>query len=185
MKFLYLLTLTFFTIGSVLAQSEEPPVKRYMGSVELGYLSGNNKQHDVDYYVAAPTVKVFNGYRLHRLLAVGASTGFDFYDNLLIIPLAVGLRGEVLDTRISPVYSIDAGYGGSLLSDEEGSVKRKGGWMFNPALGFRVRTGNSTAYTFAAGYKTQKAKIESSWGSTLTEQNITFKRLSLQMGFMF
>jgi hypothetical protein len=185
MKFLYLFTLTFFTFGSALAQSEEPPVKRYMGSVELGFLSGNNRQHDIDHYVAAPTVKFFNGYRLHRLLAVGASTGFDLYDNLLIIPLALGLRGEVLNTRISPMYSIDAGYGGSFLSDENGSMKRRGGWMFNPSLGFRVRTGNSTAYTFAAGYKTQKAEIKNAWGSTLTEQNITFKRLSLQMGFMF
>lgn len=185
MKFLYLLTLAFFTSGLALAQSEEQPVKRYMGSVELGILSGNNKQQDFNNYVAAPTVKIYNGYRLHRLLAIGASTGFDFYDNLLIIPLAIGLRGEVLNARVSPIYSIDAGHGFSFLSDENGTVKRRGGWMFNPSLGFRVRTGNSTAYTFAAGYKTQKAEIESFWGRTLTEQKITFKRLSLQMGFMF
>lgn len=185
MKFLYLLTLSLFTSVLALAQSEEQPVKRYMGSVEFGYLSGNNKERDIDYFVAAPTVKIYNGYRLHRLLAIGASTGFDLYDNLLIIPLAIGLRGEVLNTRISPVYSIDAGYGGSFLSDENGSMKRRGGWMFSPSLGFRVSTGNSTAYTFAAGYKTQKAEIENAWGSTLTEQKITFKRLSLQMGFMF
>ncbi|MBF8962608.1 hypothetical protein I0P70_05060 [Pontibacter sp. FD36] len=185
MKFLYLLTLSLFISGLALAQSEEQPLKRYMGAVELGYLYGDNKQHDVNNFVAAPTVEIFNGYRLHRLLAVGATTGFDFYDNLLITPFALGVRGEALDTRISPVYSIDVGYGSAFLSHESGDDSKKGGWMFNPALGFRVRTGNSTAYTFAAGYKTQKAETVSSWGNSFTEQKITFKRLSVQLGFMF
>ncbi|EJF11425.1 MULTISPECIES: hypothetical protein [Pontibacter] len=185
MRYLYLLTLLFFSSGLAQAQSDEQPVKRYMGTVELGYLYGNNKQHDVDNFVAAPTVTLFNGIRLHRLLAIGATTGFDFYNNLLITPFALGIRGEMLNTRISPIYSIDAGYGSSFLSHESDNEKKEGGWMFNPALGFRVRSGNSTAYTFAAGYKTQKAETVSSWGHSFTEQKITFKRLSVQLGFMF
>lgn len=185
MKFLYLLTLFLFTSGLTMAQSEEQPVKHYRGTVEIGYLYGNNKQGDIDNFVAAPSVKIFNGFRLHRLLAVGATTGFDFYNNLLITPFAVGFRGEVFDTRISPIYSIDAGYGSAFLSHESDNEKKKGGWMFNPALGFRVRSGHSTAYTFAAGYKTQKAGTVYTWGSNMTDQKINFKRVSVQLGFMF
>lgn len=185
MKFLYLLTLFLFTSGLTMAQSEEQPVKRYLGTVEIGYLYGNNKQGDIDNFVAAPSVKIFNGFRLHRLLAVGATTGFDFYNNLLITPFAVGVRGEIFDTRISPIYSIDAGYGSALLSHESDNEKKKGGWMFNPALGFRVRSGHSTAYTFAAGYKTQKAETLYTWGGNESEQKINFKRVSVQLGFMF
>ena len=185
MKHLYLLTLFLFTSGLALAQTEEQPIKRYMGAVDLGYLYGNNKDRDTKNYVAAPTVEIFNGFRLHRLLAIGVTTGFDFYNNLQIMPFALGVRGEILNSRISPIYSIDAGYGSAFLSHESENEKKKGGWMFNPALGFRVRSGNSSAYTFAAGYKTQQAETVSSWGSTVTEQKINFKRLSLQLGFMF
>lgn len=168
-----------------MAQTVEQPVKRYMGTVELGYLYGNNKQGDLDNFVAAPSVEIFNGVRLHRLLAVGATTGFDFYNNLLITPFALGIRGEVFNTRISPIYSIDAGYGSAFLSHESDNEKKKGGWMFNPALGFRVRSGNGTAYTFATGYKTQEAETSTFWGSSMTDQKITYKRVSVQLGFMF
>lgn len=185
MKLLYLLTLFLFTPGITMAQSEEQPLKRYMGTVELGYLYGNNKQNDIDNFVAAPSVEIFNGFRLHRLLTIGATTGFDFYSNLLITPFALGIRGEAFNSRISPIYSIDAGYGSSFLSHEADMEEKKGGWMFNPALGIRVRSGHSTAYTFAAGYKTQEAETSTFWGRGMTDQKITYKRLSLQLGFMF
>lgn len=166
--------------------SEAPDTpKRYVGIAEIGYLYGATHNSGFSYSIASPTVQLFNGYRFHRLLAVGGTVGFDFYDNVLVTPLALGLRGELFNSRISPVYGLDVGYGSTFLSDEGSERKIDGGFMFSPSAGIRVRTGNSTAFTFGVGYKSQRVKTDTSWWGNRTEQKINYKRLSLRMGFMF
>jgi hypothetical protein len=187
-KILLLLPFLLLQFTWCAAQSAEPtgtgsvPDKKWLGTVEIGYLYGNSKRFDQDHSTVYPTVQVFYGYRFNRLLAIGATTGADFYDNTLVTPLALGIRGEVFATRVSPIYSLDAGYGSAALGDGDAS---KGGWMYNPALGMRVNTGNGTAFTFGAGYKVQRVQREISSWNTMIDQKITFKRLSLRAGFMF
>lgn len=203
MKYLYTLFLLFITIttitssaqaqtGSVAEVSSQSPsatISRYMGAVEWGFLYGKieNPWNNPPTYVASPSVLFFNGYRAHRLFVIGATLGFDFYDNILITPIALGIRGEVLNTRVSPFYSIDAGYGTAFLSSKSHGRDLDGGWLFNPALGLRVNTGNKTAYTIGIGYKTQRVDTEtiSGWWASQITQRITYNRLSLRMGFMF
>lgn len=156
-----------------------------MGMVEIGYLYGKTYNMSISSSVAAPTVQLFNGYRLHRLLAIGGTLGFDFYDNVLVTPIALGIRGEILDRKVSPVYGLDVGYGSTSLSDESSQQRHDGGWMFSPSAGIRVNSGNSTAFTFGAGYKTQRVRSDINQWGTRTEQKINYKRLSLRMGFMF
>ena len=160
-----------------------------MGQVEIGYLYGkvHNANQNTDISAASPTVQLFNGYRLSRGFSVGATVGFDFYDNILVTPLALGIRGEVLDARVSPTYSLDTGYGSTFMSDESNEQEFKGGWLFNPAIGLRVRTGDQgSAFAFNLGYKTQRVTSHTNWWSTTSvEQKITYKRLSLRMGFLF
>lgn len=186
---LLLYLLTALGCHAQTAQDAAPAAdKRYMGQVEIGYLYGkvhyDNQNSDLS--AASPTVQVFNGYRLSRGFVVGATVGFDFYDNILVTPLALGIRGEVLDARVSPTYSLDAGYGATFLSDEGEEQKLKGGWLFNPAIGLRVRTGDSgSAFAFNIGYKTQRITSENNWWNNHIEQKINYKRLSLRMGFIF
>lgn len=196
-KKLALLTLSLYLAiaGLCTAQVQEkyltvattPPdvPNRYMGMVEIGFLYGKTGNTDFSSSVASPTVQLFNGYRFQRLLALGGTVGFDFYNNVLVTPIALGIRGELLENRVSPVYGLDVGYGAVLLSDESNEQKHDGGWMFSPSAGIRVNTGNSTAYTFGIGYKTQRARTENNWWGTRTEQKINYKRLSLRMGFLF
>ncbi|MHC2993778.1 hypothetical protein OB13_20160 [Pontibacter sp. HJ8] len=187
-KILLLLPFLLLPYTWCAAQAAEPtgtgsvPDKKWLGAVDIGYLYGNARRSDQLYSSAYPTVQVFYGYRPNRLLAIGATTGADFYDNTLVVPVALGIRGEVFKTRISPTYSLDAGYGSAALSDGDTS---KGGWMYHPALGMRVNTGNGTAFTFGAGYKVQRVQRETSSWNTLIDQKITYKRLSLRAGFMF
>ena len=192
-----LLTLFFYLAiaGFTTAQSQENTLglettlpdapKRFMGLVEIGYLYGKSGSMDFSSSVASPTVQLFSGYRFHRMLVVGGTVGFDFYNNVLITPIALGLRGEVLNSRISPVYGLDLGYGATFLSDEGNQQDIDGGWMFSPSAGISVDTGNSTAFTFGVGYKAQRARTETSWWGGSTVQNLNYKRLSLRMGFMF
>lgn len=156
--------------------------------VEIGFLYGEKKEGEFKTSTAAPTVQMFNGYRIGRLLAVGATVGIDIYEHMIVTPLAMGIRGELLNSRVSPFYSFDAGYAPVFLSyDNHSSVeqKNKGGWMLNPALGLRVKTGNDTAFTFGVGYKTQKTETETAWIHARQVQKIHYKRMTMRMGFMF
>lgn len=190
---LYLLLLSLLPATLCQAQTEQAPApaanQGYVGMVELGYLYGkvHYANQNTDISAASPTVQFYNGYRLSRGFMVGATVGFDFYDNILVTPLALGIRGEVLDARVSPSYSLDTGYGFTFMSDESDEQEFTGGWMFNPAIGLRVRTGDDgSAFAFHIGYKTQRVTSNTSWwNSTSVEQEINYKRLSLRMGFMF
>ncbi|WP_162053452.1 hypothetical protein [Pontibacter pamirensis] len=172
-------------IALAVATTSPDAPKRYIGMVEFGFLYGKTGDTNFSSSLASPTVQLFNGYRFHRLLAVGGTVGFDFYDNVLVTPMALGIRGELLKGRVSPVYGIDVGYGTTFLSDESNEQKKDGGWMFSPSAGIRVNTGNSTAYTFGLGYKTQRVKTDTNWWGGSRQDKINYKRLSVRMGFIF
>ncbi len=185
--FLFLILSTFKSQAQTGALAAPSSPGRYIGMAELGYLYGksNNTNASFNAYRATPTVQMFNGYRLSRFLALGATFGFDFYDNVLITPVAFGIRGEICKARVSPFYSLDMGYGSASLSNKSDQYSSKGGWLFNPALGLRVHAGDRTAFTFGLGYKTQRVKTNLSWWGGMTAQKINYKRLAVRMGFIF
>ncbi|WP_207430637.1 hypothetical protein [Sabulibacter ruber] len=170
----------------VITSSSQASPKRYLGMVELGYLYQDNKNNIPNTADSSPTLVVFNGYQFHRLVAVGLTIGSDFYNNLLVTPVALGLRGTLLNTRVSPYYSLDAGYGSTFLSNESDQLENEGGWMLNPALGLRVQSGNNTALAFSLGYKVQRAQTTNSpWSGTTITDEVSFKRVSVRLGFQF
>ncbi|MCC9136805.1 autotransporter outer membrane beta-barrel domain-containing protein [Pontibacter silvestris] len=186
-----LLLFSLLLVGTTMAQDmpTPEPKKGYAGMVEIGYLYGKIKRTDygvsTNSSVASPSVQFFNGYRFHRLFTLGGTLGFDSYDNILATPVALGIRGEMFKTRVSPTYSLDTGYGFTFISEEESLLETKGGWMFNPSLGLRASTGNSSAFTFQVGYKSQRVTTESVSWDVRREQKIHYKRLSLRIGFIF
>lgn len=189
MKKLYFLTLILLTGLTAQAQQDSntdlSTTKRHVGMIEIGYLYGSATSFEAKTYKATPTVQIFNGYRFGNLLSVGGTAGFDFYDNILVTPVSLGLRGQLLNTGLSPIYSFDAGYGFTQLSDENPEKDADGGLMFSSALGLKANTGNTTAFTFTVGLKSQRVVTQStSWNRTV-DQKINYKRLTLRMGFMF
>ena len=126
--FLSVSTITAKAQNQTAAEAEYVPksaeISRYMGSVEMGFLYGKieNPWGNPPSYLASPSILIFNGYRPHRLFSIGLSTGFDFYENILITPIGLGIRGELLNNRISPFYSVDAGHGSGFLSGKRLSV---------------------------------------------------------------
>ncbi|RNI30595.1 hypothetical protein [Rufibacter latericius] len=182
------LLLLCYTKGKAQENSGQPvPPSRYLGMVELGYLYQDNKNNAPNTADSSPTLTIFNGYRIHRALSIGATLGLDFYNQVLVTPLALGIRGTLLKTRVSPIYSLDAGYGSTFLSDESNQISNDGGWMINPALGFQVASGNNTAFALSLGYKVQRATTTEPlpWSSSFVTERHSFKRLSAKIGFMF
>ncbi len=180
-----------------ISDHQYPIESRYIGSVEMGYLYGKikNNFNSMPTYMASPSILVFNGYRAHRSFAIGAATGIDFYENIVITPLGLGIRGTISDKRVRPFYSLDAGYGSSFLSAMgyydslvNGNFGRRpeGGWFINPSIGLQVNIDSRNAFQFGIGFKRQRAEIEENnvWG-IITHEIITFKRLSFRMGFVF
>ncbi|WP_048920045.1 hypothetical protein [Rufibacter radiotolerans] len=187
----HILLLSFLLVWFYGAQAQETPSvatsgKKYLGMIELGYLYQNNQNNTANSADASPTFNIFTGYQFHRMLSVGATVGLDFYNSLLVTPVALGLRGTLLSSRVSPIYSLDAGYGSAFLSDEPDQADYTGGWMVNPALGLRANTGTETAFTFTLGYKVQRATTENTqWNNNVITNKFSFKRLSVRMGFLF
>ncbi|MBC3541595.1 hypothetical protein ACFSC6_02305 [Rufibacter sediminis] len=191
-----LLSLLLMVSLSALAQDNsapgntaaDAPARGYVGAAEIGYLYQSNKNSALNGAGSSPTLTFFNGYQLHRLFSVGATIGLDFYSQVLVTPLALGIRGTLLKSRISPIYGVDAGYGSTLLSDESNNRENEGGWMINPAVGMRVKAGNNTAFLMSIGYKVQKATTTQTltWNNnSFITQEHSFKRLSARLGFMF
>ncbi len=148
-----------------------------LGTVSLPYGGGNVSR-------ASFTASSFNGYRFGRGLALGATVGVDWYASQAMLPLSMGLRGDLGKGAVSPFYALDAGYG--LWLNRPADVNAKGGLHLNPALGLRIATGNGTALSWSIGYKFQRA-------STLMEganeysvrQDYRYNRLVLKMGISF
>lgn len=189
MKKLYFTTLILLTALTTQAQQNSttdlPTTRPYLGMVEIGYQYGSSTTFGTKTYKTSPTVQVFNGYRFNKMFALGSTLGFDFYENALVTPVALGLRGELLNSKISPIYSLDGGYGTTALSSENSGQKLSGGWMYSTALGIRASTGNNTAFTFSVGYKNQRIETNNVvWNGTVN-QKINYKRLTTRMGFMF
>lgn len=169
------------------ATSSASVTSRFLGTVEMGYLYGKveNPFNAPPSYLASPSISTFSGYQAHRLFAIGAVLGFDFYENILITPLGLGIRGSILKTRISPYYSFDIGYGLSTFSGKGEGEKPKGGWFINPMLGLRVKINNNSGFLFGLGYKEQPVETEQFNGWSTINQKITYKRFALRAGFTF
>ncbi|GGK80994.1 hypothetical protein ACD591_10245 [Rufibacter glacialis] len=196
MKKLFLLLLVWLLVTAAsLAQERVPATpsasdataKKYLGMVELGYLNQSHNDQPLHISVSSPTFTIFNGYQWHRLLAVGTTLGLDFYQEAVVSPLALGFRGTVLPARVSPFYSMDMGYGATFLQKGSDANETRGGFLWNPALGLRVQAGPQTAFAFSLGYKTQRlhTKITNTWDNSVISNDITYKRLSVRIGFQF
>jgi len=171
-------------------QRQGVPVRKgYVNHTELGTLLGAVKapfQSNEVYTRSSFTASSFNGYRFRRGLAVGATVGVDWYARNAVVPLSLGLRGDVARSRVSPFYALDAGYAVASLAKGEG-VNFDGGLHLNPAIGLRFALNGGAALTWSIGYKYQRARtvFENANGFSRTENVYNYNRLALKVGMSF
>lgn len=153
----------------------------YINHTEMGMLLG---------HVSTPasranfTFTSFNGYRLHRSLAIGLTVGLDWYSTRLVTPISLGLRGDMgAARRVVPFYALDLGYGSMALMPKGLLSSLRGSYTFNPAIGLRLRNRYNNAFTWSVGFKKQEvsSRIELGSGQYIFQQH-HYNRLTVRMG---
>ena len=173
---------------------------RFTNHTELGMLSGIDAFMDQSGF----TAQTFNGVQLNEFVAVGATVGIDGYRKVTLLPLAVGWRGIVPTGGVSPYIGLDVGYGFAWLNDETDTEWHKGGFMFNPVVGIRIKSNGNDRFSFSLGYKRQihtafvgqplmgsmTALLRSSASLlpelvSLREDRYILRRMSVRVGMLF
>jgi hypothetical protein len=163
---------TALLLAGTLAQAQEGPVgtrlyrRGYHNITEAGLLLGHvNVGGNRLTSRTAVTLSSFNGYRLRQALAVGLTVGADWYATRILLPVSLGLRGDLTrGKRTALTYSLDAGKGLTWAMSRDGFSDLRGGLHLNPMLGIRLRSRNGTDFVWSAGYKHQYVQTELATG---------------------
>lgn len=124
------------------------------------------------------------GFQFNQYLSVGGGIGMDIYDKEYF-PVFADFRGYILDSRVSPYISFQAGYGIStdIFNEFSSNLSFKGGAMLHPSIGLRFASYKNTKFILEAGYKFQYDKRVNETANYVDK--IIFKRLSLKFGILF
>jgi hypothetical protein len=139
------------------------------------------------------SVQTFNGIYLNHKTAAGVTIGADWYDAALIVPVSAGLRRVLVEKKnggSSLIASLDAGYGTTLLQEDDENIKTKGGIMINPAIGFKFPMRNGSAWLLNFGYKYQKLTVddlirENDIYNIRGSESRNHNRVQIRLGFQF
>lgn len=133
------------------------------------------------------TLSSFNGYRLGRALAAGLTVGADWYTTRILIPISVGLRGDLTrGKRTALTYALDAGRGMTWAMSREGFSDLYGGLHLNPMLGIRFRGRSGTDFVWSFGYKHQyvRSEVATDFGAKTVTEN-RYNRFVVRAGVSF
>jgi hypothetical protein len=164
----------------------------YLNYIEAGVLSGTtvtniNWQPENKVY-STFSLQIFQGHQFHPAFGLGFTTGLDWYHNQTILPVAVGIRGDFSQKRITPTYGVDFGYGLGWLNEQKNNKTYSGGTLFALSMGIKIRTLSQTSFLLSLGYRQQLARSNfdspDQWGIDV-ENNETFNRLVLKFGVGF
>lgn len=162
---------------------------KYFGQAEVGFLYGRSvEQWDGNHEKRINfSFMTFHGIRVTKNHVVGLSAGLDNYEEINIIPIALGWRGFLgKDGKPKFFGGLDLGGGSTVLekkiSDEWSKSWYEGGLMISPSLGvsFPARKGK-TALSISFAYKQQA--FSQFWGTLLQPGSTTITSDLLPPGF--
>ncbi|MDR7131410.1 hypothetical protein J2X69_003774 [Algoriphagus sp. 4150] len=184
--------------------------KMYFGQTEIGFLYGKRAgqwdgNHEKRFDVSFMT---FHGAQVAKNNVIGFSVGLDQYDDVSIIPIALGWRGFLgKDGKPKIFGGFDLGGGTALLekkvSDEGSKSWYEGGFLVSPSVGLNFPAKNGkTALSFSFAYKRQEVSqfygVLSASGtqsvtndrlppgySSLTENHFLYRSFVFRLGLMY
>ena len=183
----------------------------YYNQTEIGVLFGNPAQsysgennNRVDF-----SLITFHGVKVSNNHAVGFSLGFDQYESISIILVALGWRGFLgKENRPQLIGGFDIGGGSAVLEKKETTEWYEswyeGGIMVSPSIGVKLPAKKGkTSLTISIGYKRQElaffqgyfeqvitprpfssSKLPAGYNS-INETSYLFHSLVARMGFIF
>ena len=139
------------------------------------------------------TLQTFNGFKVYKNLAVGATVGVDWFSNYQIIPISLGVRVSSGDAKLKKVKTfagMDAGYGFMWLNSKNSDRDViKGGLTLSPTVGFLIPIGGNANFTFSVGYKRNLFNTKIVTGSQeypyITQTDYEFNRMAVRLGVNF
>jgi hypothetical protein len=149
---------------------------------------------------ASFTFQTFNGIKIPKsTLDVGITTGLDIYPEVKVIPLALGLRIDLLKTDPLSFYAgLDAGLGFGVLRKSSDDETSKAGTLINPAIGLKFKTQSKQSITVGFGFRSQELTITKTRGTSglgiddrigafnyIETNKYKYRRLSLRLGVSF
>ena len=202
-------TLIFALVGTIVYPQDKPLqssfknfVKgKYVNFTDFGGLFGKSYQiyyNNSKYGNMVPgrvnfTIQTFNGIRVYRNLAVGATVGVDWFSNYQIVPISLGIRVTSGNSKIKKVKTfvgVDAGYGFMWLNDKmSDNQKINGGLSISPMVGLLIPTGGNANFTLSIGYKHNgfNTKISNRINESLytNETDYNLNRMAIRLGVNF
>ena len=139
------------------------------------------------------TIQTFNGLKIYKNLAVGATVGMDWFSSYQVIPISLGIRntfGNAKTKKVKTFAGIDAGYGFMWLNDEVSENQEiNGGLAISPMIGLLIPTGGNANFTLSVGYKrnvfntkTVSGILENPYSS---ENQYQINRMAIRLGVNF
>jgi len=180
--------LLFILIALPLKSSAQVDFKEWLAQRKGGYVLKSGLDGLAGESSTSFRVWVVNGYRFNRKVSAGLGVGFSYYnDPLSLLPLFIDFKYLFPADKISPFFFLKSGYNISLLTDTETAVNsHSGGLLLNPGLGLQFETDGKLSWQVSAGYNLDRATyFQPSTTFSSSEQEVTYKRLSLGIGFSF
>ena len=143
--------------------------------------------------LSGPTASIINfdagaGYQFNQWLGLGLGTGYNLYDvdrGESVIPLFADIRMYPFKKNLGPYFNLQAGYGFALKQESFGIIDAKGGYLFHPAIGWRVPVGEKFFFTFDIGARFQKAQYTQEgqwWLPSRSVRDVVYQRTTFRVG---
>jgi hypothetical protein len=161
-----------------------PFSKGYLNQTEAGLSVGNSSGLNARRHVDL-SFQTFNGYQFASFLALGLTAGVDGYSGITLLPVGLGLRGDLTKTRIRHFYSLDAGYALDWLNNPRLPGNRQGGYFWSPGVGLKFNSRKTHAFLISLAYRHQTSTVEMPFGNGTSVTENKFKRMLFRVGFSF
>lgn len=162
------------------------------GFINMTHFSFMVGKSDRDWNQAAyisPSIRTYIGYHLKQYLAIGLSTGIDGYTDMTLIPVALGLRGDLTQAATTVYYGLDIGGAVPWVKSEDwgnGAAEYKGGFMLSPMIGIKCYGHRGGGFYMQAAWNRQTASSSTPiWGGGSSDREQTYKRVNIGVGLFF
>lgn len=163
------------------------PRKGFYNTTNLGFLHGRGIWSTRLY----PSVQASFGYQFNEKWSAGLGTGLEQYDDNGYLPLFAEGRFDLLDNKVTPFATIQAGYTLPIYNEFNQDEERvyKGGVLAGANIGVRTYFSDKSGFTFSVGYKFQETSRSNDWwwggGSSKSTVVNQYHSLEIRIGFLF